>query len=295
MSFAARTILLLCLILLLSIPAAAQGSVGLVITGNDGVPAGQGFTCSMTFGPLAGTGVAGVTAPYSAVGESSSLQTLADGTHIIRNATTEKVYRDSQGRTRTERPLCRRSMDDPDAVYVEIRDPVAGYAYLLDVQEHTAHRYVLQVHEQPTRASRAVLAAVLTAGPPPLLPDSVMRVEPPPPPPASPDGAAPKSSSEPLGSETMEGVLVQGTRTTRIIPVGEVGNDRSLTVVHEVWTSPELKILILSKTVDPRIGEQTIRLTNVDTSEPSLSLFEPPADYKVVDETEAVQITYRKP
>jgi hypothetical protein len=66
-------------------------------------------------------------------------------------------------------------------------------------------------------------------------------------------------------------------------------------VVSEIWRSPELQIAVLIKTNDPRNGEMTTRLTNIELSNPILSLFQPPADYKIVDETEHITLTYTHP
>ena len=93
-----------------------------------------------------------------------------------------------------------------------------------------------------------------------------------------------EASVEPLGSETMEGLVVSGVRTTRIIPAGQIGNDRPISIVTEVWTSPDLKTIFSSKRNDPRMGEQTFRLTNVVRAEPDPSLFTVPADFKTVDD-----------
>jgi len=98
-------------------------------------------------------------------------------------------------------------------------------------------------------------------------------------------------STEDLGSQTMEGVLVKGTRTTHTIPAGQIGNEAPLTIVSEVWTSPELKTVVYSKRSDPRIGEQTFRLTNIMRAEPNLSLFTVPADFRIVDDP--APIVYR--
>ena len=89
--------------------------------------------------------------------------------------------------------------------------------------------------------------------------------------------------TEDLGSKTIEGLLVNGTRTTRTIPAGQIGNDRALSIVTEVWTSPDLKIVVSSKRSDPRMGEQTFQLTNITRGEPDASLFTVPADFKVVE------------
>ena len=91
------------------------------------------------------------------------------------------------------------------------------------------------------------------------------------------------AATEDLGSQTMEGVLVNGVRTTRTIPAGQIGNDRPISIVTEVWTSPELKAIVYSKRSDPRMGEQTFELKNIVRSEPDPSLFAVPTDFKVVD------------
>ena len=90
-------------------------------------------------------------------------------------------------------------------------------------------------------------------------------------------------STEDLGSKTMEGTIVNGVRTTRTIPAGEIGNEKPISIVTEVWTSPDLKTVIYSKRSDPRMGDQTFQLTNIVRAEPDASLFTVPADFKTVD------------
>ena len=90
-------------------------------------------------------------------------------------------------------------------------------------------------------------------------------------------------TTEDLGSQTMEGVYVTGVRTTRTIPAGQIGNDRPISIVNEVWTSPDLNTIVCSKRSDPRMGEQTFRLTNLARTEPDSSLFTVPPDFKVVE------------
>ncbi|MGC1436047.1 MAG: hypothetical protein WA847_09155, partial [Terriglobales bacterium] len=92
-----------------------------------------------------------------------------------------------------------------------------------------------------------------------------------------------EANTESLGSQTMEGVVVNGVRTTHTIPAGQIGNDRPISIVTEVWTSTDLKTIIFSKRNDPRMGEQTFRLTNIVRAEPDPSLFTLPADFKIVD------------
>jgi hypothetical protein len=202
--------------------------------------------------------------------EFSHTQTLADGTVISSKPATDKVYRDSQGRERTEHTFCQRR-DEQGGIWVEIEDPVSHYAYILDAATHTAHRYSIKVHERGTRWG-----------------------------PAAPSTATPAHATnwttESLGSQTMEGVSVDGVRSTRVIPVGQMDNDRPFNVVDETWKSSEFHIVVLSKYSDPRMGESTTRLTNIELTEPDPALFQVPADYTVTDETGSIiKLTFERP
>ena len=79
----------------------------------------------------------------------------------------------------------------------------------------------------------------------------------------------------------MEGVEADGTRTTFTIPKGQIGNEQPLSIVSERWFSPALKVLVMSRQSDPRFGETTYRLANINRSEPSPALFEIPSDFTV--------------
>jgi hypothetical protein len=238
-------------------------------------------TCSGSFGPVMAMAAPGPTAPYSAVQESSNVQTLADGTHITHKTMSEKIFRDSQGRTRTERPLCLGPAGVPDVVVIEIRDPVSGYSFILDEQNQVAHRFALQIRHPAAPPARPANAGAVET-----LPKTSTSTS---------ETLRPTVTRESLGSQTMEGVPVEGTRMTEVIPEGLQGNDRPITVVRESWTSPDLKVVILMKNNDPRRGEMMMRLTNIDLSNPILSLFQPPLDYKIVDETERVTLTFTRP
>ncbi len=56
--------------------------------------------------------------------------------------------------------------------------------------------------------------------------------------------------------------------------------------VTESWLSPDLKVTVLSKNSDPRMGEFAMRLQNIDHTEPDPALFRVPADYQIVDEND---------
>ena len=93
----------------------------------------------------------------------------------------------------------------------------------------------------------------------------------------------PDSATESLGTQFIEGLVVDVTRTTMTIPAGQIGNDRPIQVVSERWFSPDLQVLVMSRQSDPRYGETTYRLTNIVRGEPAFMLFEVPQDFKVID------------
>lgn len=89
------------------------------------------------------------------------------------------------------------------------------------------------------------------------------------------------TKTESLGKQTIEGVECEGTRSITTIAAGEIGNELPIEIVFERWYSPELQTVVMSKQSDPRFGENTYRLTNINRSEPPHTLFEVPADYTV--------------
>jgi hypothetical protein len=85
----------------------------------------------------------------------------------------------------------------------------------------------------------------------------------------------------PLEHKTLEGVPVEGRKTTNVIPAGQVGNEQPLTIVSEEWRSADLGVLVYTRHSDPRTGESTYRLINIVRAEPDRSLFMVPPDYEV--------------
>jgi hypothetical protein len=232
-------------------------------------------------GPVIGGGAV-TGAPYSAEQVTEHVQTLADGTHITQAAQKTTLYRDSQGRTRTERtfpaPPGASQGDASGPNLIEISDPVSGVRYTLEPRNHVARKMSVPTAPPPppppssaTSASspgRFAAARVL-----PALSGA----------PSQDQSQHPQRTRESLGTETIEGVLAEGKRTTVVYPTGAVGNDRPITTVSETWTSPDLKVVVLSKNSDPRNGESTTKLTNISRAEPDPSLFQIPSDYEIVD------------
>jgi len=239
-----------------------------------------------------------VGAPYSATITNQSVQTLADGNRIVQ-AFTGSTARDSEGRTRQDAMLPKLgSLSAANAPHlVFIQDPVNQTSYTLDLTNKTAQK----ISAPPAgdgapgpNVSEPMGGAAMTAPAPAAGNKFFVQLQtvgpaPGPLPPAMAVGPlvvgeeASPATTEDLGSQTMEGVLVTGTRTTHTIPAGQIGNEQPLDIVTEVWFSPDLKTVVYSKRSDPRIGEQTFRLANIVRAEPDPSLFTVPPDFRVVD------------
>jgi hypothetical protein len=97
-------------------------------------------------------------------------------------------------------------------------------------------------------------------------------------------GSSPPSpyvKEEDLGTRKMEGVDVHGLRETQTIPA-EANGGKELTIVDEYWYSEDLRLNMLTIHKDPRTGEQTTTVTQVNRGEPDAAIFEIPSDYKVI-------------
>jgi hypothetical protein len=90
-----------------------------------------------------------------------------------------------------------------------------------------------------------------------------------------------KTAGEPLGKQTIEGVNAEGTRSVSTIEAGAIGNDRPIQVTSESWYSDELQMAVMSKHSDPRTGDESFRVTNINRGEPAAYLFQPPAGYQI--------------
>jgi len=76
-------------------------------------------------------------------------------------------------------------------------------------------------------------------------------------------------------------VLVGPATSTTTIPAGDIGNDRPINIVDERWYSPDLQMTVMTKHSDPRMGETTFALKNINRASPPLYLFEVPAGYTI--------------
>jgi hypothetical protein len=198
-------------------------------------------------------------APFSANISTQTSQTLADG-NTIQHTTSGTIARDSQGRTRRDitlpniGPFATSGGTPPHAV--DINDPVAGVQYILDQDRKVAHEMRLRGHGKHRNMTT----------PGPML---------------APDDRNNEVTTTSLGTQMVDGVEAQGTRYTRTIPAGQIGNSKPITIVTERWYSPYLQIVVMNKRTDPMSGDSVTQFTDIQRGEPDPALFQVPSDYTV--------------
>ena len=208
------------------------------------------------FGPGMRSGKVVKNEPYTATATDTFTQTLANGNTIQRTATAT-VARDSFGRTYEQQTINGGPLaTNGPVVLTFINDPIAGYSYVLNPTTKTATRRPLHTSSSGTDAETAVR-------------------------PQRP--ANPNVVQTDLGTQNINGVNAAGKRSTHVMPAGSVGNAQPITAVSEVWTSPDLQVVVSAKRDDPRTGVSVYALTNIQRAEPAATLFQIPADYTVQD------------
>lgn len=189
--------------------------------------------------------------------------TLANGTHI-HNVTQTKIYRDAEGRTRREIgvELNTPATGSVKRTMIVLVDPVSGNRYMLNPENKTARQMPIRHRDLnghgPGGSGPGESAA-----------------------PAGKFGEPGEVKNEQLGMKTINGLQAEGTRVTRTIPAGQIGNDKAIEVITERWVSVELQVPLLVTHSDPMMGEVTSTLTNITRSEPDAALFVVPSDYKI--------------
>jgi hypothetical protein len=232
--------------------------------------------------------------PYQAQAITEIKQTLANGSHISQT-TTATVARDSEGRTvRIQKlgaigPWTTSAGDSNETTVTTIFDPVANTH-----TDYTSDNKIAHMMPMPpappnssTEAGHQVQSfAFGVGGDGPSSGQTIVmggfagtRA-------ISSQGSNGKDQkTEPLDAKTIEGIQAIGTRSTNTIPAGTIGNDKDIVITHEIWDSPELKLVLLSTQDDPRFGQTTYSLTNIQRGEPSKALFQVPAGYKIEKDT----------
>ena len=260
-------------------------------------------------------------APYTGQAVTETTQTLADGNRIVNRstATLYRDSEGRTRREQTLKSISGMTSGNP-AQTILISDPVAGVSYTLDPANKIARKNgSWQFQRTPAAAgagsgnmvyfgqgsgagagvgqgqsgpgpgagaASAQFSAVRTPGGEvkvttgsgesqvfyAQVPTTATRV---------PFNAEANYNTEKLGTQVVEGVSAEGTRTTTTIAAGTIGNERPIEIVDERWYSPDLKTMVMTRHTDPRSGEMVYRLTNIDRTEQPHSLFEVPADYQI--------------
>jgi len=205
-------------------------------------------------------------APFSAEIINESIQTLGDGNRIVHQSKA-RIYRDGEGRVRREEER------GSGAPTISITDPVTGLSFTLDPESRVAWqtpgmaavRFTGSLQpgtavEKLEAMQRKLEVEVIGPGP----------IE---------TAVAEQVKVEQLPARDIEGVRAEGTRRTTTIAAGAIGNELPIEIVSEEWTSPDLKILVMTERRDPRLGTSTYRLVNIIRAEPDHYLFEVPSDY----------------
>ncbi len=238
---------------------ASSAQVGNTTT--TGVTTGGGVGTGTGGGIIAGvvTGAANLKgAPFSAETVTETTRVLQDGNHI-RQVTRGKIFRDSEGRTRTEF-----SFPMTELQRVTIYDPVQQLSihFMLNFQgDKIATVHHMNYAFPPAHPANIVPAAPKVASEQPRGP-----------------------SREDLGTREIEGFIVRGSKITRTIEAGRIGNEQPIVSVTETWYSEELHQALLTETDDPQSGHSTTKLVNIQRTEPDPSLFQVPPDYAVKED-----------
>jgi hypothetical protein len=254
-----------------------------------------------TTGPLAVTG-----RPVSATEERKSVQTLGDGTEI---ATSESnlYFRDTEGRTRVEQTVQGKTV-------IAIMDPVARFIVTLDPANKTARKNAIPPDTNTgglsiagggvswsfgtsggtgNRVSTGSIGVAggsgtgggvgvggrgsASAGVMIARSGSFSTAT------MAPNSPNTKFTNEDLPVQSQNGVLATGTRSTMIIPQGQIGNNRDIHIVNERWYSDELQMLVKSVNSDPRFGDNIYQLNNISRVAPDPALFQIPPEYTVTE------------
>lgn len=191
-------------------------------------------------------------APYSAMGTSETVSTGADGSKVVRQNTV-RVWRDSDGRTRSEYDLT--SIGGPTPVEINSRltvidDPAARERYML--------RPDGRVVTVPIAPCRPAGEPDVTVGPP--RPSTLpLKVSPP----------------VQLGERKVDGETVTGSRVEATIPAGAMGNEQPVKMSAEQWYGKDLQVVVEATYKDPRTGETKYKLREIQRDEPDARLFKP--------------------
>ena len=184
--------------------------------------------------------------PFSGVETRETKQVLSDGTPVNKK-TVSKIFRDAEGRMRSEGGTHAMLFDAPN---------LASYT----ISSNSCRK-------QTVREDSTITIAATESG-------TSWSSQ-------SKTGMAskpnPAAMVEDLGFQVINGISAKGVRQTLTIPAKALGSDHDVKVVNERWYSDALGILIKSSNMDPRFGSTTYELSEINQSTPDPALFTPPS------------------
>jgi hypothetical protein len=194
-------------------------------------------------------------APFTATARTEWVETLPDNSTIT-HWNERAIARDADGRIVQERRFFvpKDGNQQPGVRVVEYSDPA----------KHT-------VYTCSPRANSCSLSVYFPR------PEEAMAAEG-----LQPDGRT-FLTRENLGVEAFGGLQVQHSRGTYTFYGETIGNTQTILRTVEYWYSPELGVNVKVVRHDPRDGDQTLWLENIDLSAPDPARFQIPQDYPVYD------------
>lgn len=258
-----RLLLVFFLLLLSAVLACAQGTAG--ASGRSGVVVVETIG-GMQRDNFAQTGNTGL--PFSADVVEENDKLLADGNRIHYEVH-GKIFRDSEGRMRTETEAPVFNSGSKPFVHINITDLVEGRIIFLDMEHKIA---TVNLLGRPTAPAAIATPKDSSDKNPKVQPRLTIAIH---------NSAPPDPAPEDLGTSQIEGFTVQGTRSTHIMSAGMIGNDRPIATTTERWFSVEFKMDLVNITENPEAGKHVRKLVNIHAGEPDPLLFQIPPDFKV--------------
>jgi hypothetical protein len=196
-------------------------------------------------------------APFSAVVDVERTRIRSDGS-VFNVRSIRSMARDGIGRIHNESRtfIPATGAGTPEIVHIHLYDPRTRIATELDARTRTFYTETMN-------------------HPPSTVPPTVRYGSP------SSTGV-PRNDfarEEDLGSQEIEGVLARGVRETQIIPAEGNETGKEIAITDEYWYSDELRINVVMKHSDPRIGTTALTVTHITRGEPDPALLEIPEGY----------------
>jgi hypothetical protein len=195
-------------------------------------------------------------APFTATVNTEWTRTLEDGARMtLKNH--RLIARDAQGRVFQERRFLapeREGNPITRLTSTEVTDPTTHTAAYCNPYEHVCE---LRAYSTP-------------AVPPIAAPGQ------------SPGGGAMLTRTE-LGTQTVNGLEIVGTREVMTVKGAVLGTDRPVAISKEFWYSRQLGLNIITRRDDPRNGAEVFTIDDISLGDPDPKLFALPADARIID------------